>query len=433
MMAKPEHIERLGSGLTLIHRHMPDTDSVTVQISFGAGGRYEDLSTEYGVSHFLEHLLFKGSQKYPTAKIISEKIDGVGGYMNAYTTEEMTSYYIKVPQQHFELALDVLADITLHPLFDPTEIDRERGVILEEMNVYLDDPGQHVFDLVGGLLWPEDPLRTNVIGTAEIIRHLPREVIAGYHAALYTLDNAIVSVAGNVPLARVEQAIEAGFSSATPARARQAVPTRGPLSQRRTHVYSQETNQSHLVLSGRAIPLRHPDEPAFRVLTSLLGSGMSSRLFMSVREEKGLAYTIFMRASGYTDAGKWEIYGGINNDNLERALDAIMQELRLVRAEEVDESELAKVKEQLKGRIIMSQETNGAVADRLGSEYLLTGEIRPIEQILDDIDAVTTRDLLSVAQRYLDPTSMRLAMISPVDAKRLVDIEHILYTKSEGE
>ncbi len=200
MMAKPEHIERLASGLTLIHRHMPDTDSVTVQISFGAGGRYEDLSTEYGVSHFLEHLLFKGSQKYPSAKIISEKIDGVGGYMNAYTTEEMTSYYIKVPQQHFELALDVLADMTLHPLFDATEIDRERSVILEEMNVYLDDPGQHVFDLVGGLLWPEDPLRTNVIGTAEIVRQLPREVIAGYHAALYTLDNAIVSVAGNVPL-----------------------------------------------------------------------------------------------------------------------------------------------------------------------------------------------------------------------------------------
>lgn len=433
MMVKTEHIEKLDSGLTLIHRHMPDTDSVTVQISFGAGGRYEDLSTEYGVSHFLEHILFKGSEKYPTAKIISEKIDGVGGYMNAYTTEEMTSYYIKVPQQHFELALDILADMTLYPLFDATEIDRERGVIIEEMNVYRDDPGQHVFDLVGPLLWPEDPLRTNVIGTEEIIRRLPREVIAGYHASLYTLDNAIVSVAGNVSLARVEQSIADGFSTATPAHSRQAVPTRGPLARRRTHVFSQETNQSHLVLSGRAVPLRHPDEPAFRVLAALLGNGMSSRLFLSVREEKGLAYSIFMRASGYSDAGKWEIYGGINTEKLEPALEAIMHELRLIRSQPVGDDELSKVKEQLKGRIIMSQETNGAVADRLGSEFLLTGEIRPIERILEDIDAVTTTDLLSVAQRYLDPSGTRLAMISPVDDKRLAEIEHILYTKSEGE
>lgn len=432
-MTHPDHIAEQATGLTLLHRHMPDADSVTVQIAFGAGGRYEDLSTEYGVSHFLEHLLFKGSQKYPTAQIIAEAINGVGGYMNAYTTEEMTCFYMKVPQQHFELALDILADMTINPLFDAQEIDRERGVILEEMNVYKDDPGQHVFDLVGGLLWPEDPLRTNVLGTEEIIRHIPREVIAGYHQALYTLDNAVLSVAGNVSLARVQAAVDAGFSEVQNSRqTRSALPTRGPVSHRHLHVYSQNVNQSHLVLAGRSVPLRHPDEPALRVLAALLGGGMSSRLYLSVREDKGLAYTVFMHTNGYTDAGKWEIYAGVNNDKLEEAIEAITRELSRVRRETVSSDELSRVKEQLKGRIIMSQETNGAVADRLASEYLLTGEIRPLEKVLSDIDGVTAEQVLSVAQRYLDPSGMRLAMISPVEQNSIAEIEQILYAKKEN-
>ncbi len=427
-MTNPDHIAELESGLTLIHRHMPDADSVTVQVSFGAGGRYEDLQTEYGVSHFLEHLLFQGSDKYPTAKLMSETIDGVGGYMNAYTTEEMTSYYIKVPQQHFELALDVLSDMTMHPVFAEAEIDRERKVIIEEMNVYRDDPGQHVFDLVGDLLWPEDALRTNVLGTEDIIRHIPRSVIQGYHHALYALDNAVLAIAGNVGLPRVLDALETYFTTGPHHVARAVVPTRGPVARKRSNVFHKEVSQSHLVLAGRGVPLRHPDEPALRVLSTLLGGGASSRLFLSVREELGLAYRVFMSATGYTDAGKWEVYAGVSNDRVEEAIEAIHRELQSVRAHAIRADELERVRQQLKGRIIMSQETNGAVADRLSSEYLLTGTIRPLGKVLADIETVTEDDVLSVAQRYLDPSGMRLAMIAPVDDRRLAHIEQIIYT-----
>lgn len=413
-MTNPDHIHELAHGLRLVHRHMPDTDSVTIQFFFGAGGRYEDFTREYGVSHFLEHLLFQGSQKYPSSKVISETVDSVGGYMNAYTTAELTSYYAKVPSEHFETLTDLLVDMTLKPLFDPKQIERERGVIIEEMNVYRDDPGQYVFDLVGDLLWPEDSLKTNVIGTEHTIRGLSREVIAGYHASMYGPSNMVVAIAGNVTLEHAREVLERLLSAArVVAEPRKLIPTRGQLTAAPVYIYHRNTNQTHLVLAGRALALRHPHEPALRVLSALLGTGMSSRLFHSVREEKGLAYTIFMGLTSFIDDGKWEVYAGVNNDKLDEALGAIVSELERARSETVSAAELDRVKQQMRGRIIMSQETNGAVADRIGSELLLTGSVRTLDELIEQINAVTADELQMVAQRYLDPTGMRLALIGP--------------------
>jgi predicted Zn-dependent peptidase len=413
-MTNPEYVRELAGGLRLIHRYMPDTDSATMQLFFGAGGRYEDMEREYGTSHFLEHLLFQGSEHYPTAKILSETVDGVGGFMNAYTTAELTSYYAKVPADQFVLVARVLADMTQRPLFDPMQIDRERGVIIEEMNVYRDDPGQYVFDLIGDLLWPDDVLRSNILGTEETIRALPRAVIAGYHAGQYAPHNAVIAVAGNIPLEDTAELLTPLFDSASAdVQARKPQPVRGDLSRQQVRIYRRDTNQTHLVLAGRGLPLRHRHEPAFRVLGALLGGGASSRLYHTIREEKGLAYVVYMGMTGYVDTGKWEVYAGVSNDKLEEALEAIMVELHRVREQLVDPEELDRVKRQLRGRIIMSQETNGSVADRLGSELLLTGRVRSVESILNDIERVSIDEIASLAQQYLDPANMRLAIIGP--------------------
>jgi len=422
-MTNPEYIRELPGGLRLAHRHMPDTDSVTLQIFFGAGGRYEDMRREYGVSHFLEHLLFQGSKKYPSAKILSETVDGVGGFMNAYTTAELTSYYAKIPSDKFAEIADLLADLTMRPLFDPTQIDRERGVIIEEMNVYRDDPGQYIFDLIGDVLWPEDVLRSNILGTEDTIRALPREVIAGYHASQYVPSNTVMSIAGNVTLAEAERVIAPLFQAPHVAAPRKFAPVHGPLSQEKVRIYHQNTSQTHMVLAGRGLPLRHHNEAAFRVLGSLMGGGPSSRLYHTIREEKGLAYVVYMGMTGYADTGKWEIYAGVSNDKVEEALEAIVQELEVVRTKPVGEDELRRVKQQLRGRIIMSQETNGSVADRLGAELLLTGQVRSVDDILASIEAVQVDEIMSLAQQYLDPNGMRMAIIGPHDnAAQLTEI-----------
>lgn len=422
-MTNPEYIRELPGGLRLVHRHMPDTDSVTLQIFFGAGGRYEDMQREYGVSHFLEHLLFQGSKNYPSAKILSETVDGVGGFMNAYTTAELTSYYAKIPSDKFTQIADLLADLTMRPLFDPMQIDRERGVIIEEMNVYRDDPGQYIFDLIGDVLWPEDVLRSNILGTEETIRALPREVIAGYHAAQYVPSNAVMAIAGNITLTEAEQVIAPLFEASHVAAPRKFAPVYGPLAHEKVRIYHQNTSQTHMVLAGRGLPLRHHHEAAFRVLGALMGGGPSSRLYHTIREEKGLAYVVYMGMTGYADTGKWEIYAGVSNDKVEEALEAIVQQLEIVRTQPVGEDELQRVKQQLRGRIIMSQETNGAVADRLGAELLLTGQVRSVDDILADIEAVQVDEIMSLAQQYLDPNGMRMAIIGPHDnAAQLTEI-----------
>ena len=418
--------QQYANGLRYIARRMPDADSVTAHVFIGAGGRYEDLQHEDGVSHFLEHLLFKGSQKYPTPQSMSETIEGLGGYHNAYTGHELTTFFVKLPKDHLATGLNILADLTRRPLFDPTEIDRERGVILEEMNVYRDDPAQHVFDYVGQMLWPQSNLRSDILGNSDIIRSLPPEVIRGYHAATYTPDNVVVSLAGNIDLEQAEALVEAEFGDWTGNHTRLPVAGHGSLATTRSHVFRRETSQAHLVLAGRAVPYRHPDETPLRVLAAALGGASSSRLYNVVREQRGLAYSIYMRAVGYTDTGEWEIYAGVGHQNLREAVSAIAGELSLMRQHGVTEDELQRVKQQLHGRIIMSQETNGAVADRIGSELLLTGEARPLTAILAQIDSVSREDVLRVAQRYLDPSAIRLSLIASIDEAEQRELESIL-------
>lgn len=419
-------IAKFPNDLRLIARRMTDADSVTVHVSVGAGARHEDMEHEYGVSHFLEHLLFRGSQRYPLPKDIYAAIDGVGGHHNAYTTHELTTFFIKVPKDSLTTALDVLADLVQRPLFDPHEIDRERGVILEEMNVYRDDPSQHVFDYVGGLLWPQNGLRSDILGSEDVIRSLPPELIKNYHTGTYTPDNVVVSVAGNVKTDILHSLVEQKFGGWQGAYGHTRDQGSSIIAPERMHIFQRDTNQVHVVFAARGVPLRHPDEAALKVLTAILGRGSSSRLYASIREERGLAYVVDMRSVGYTDTGEWTIYAGVRSDSLEEVVEAVMRELRVIREQGVKTEELDRTKQLLRGRVIMGQETNAAVADRLGSELLLTGSVRTMDEMIDAIMRVTADDVLRVAQRYLDPSAIRLSIIASVSDESQRRIEQII-------
>ncbi|MBA3679134.1 insulinase family protein, partial [Candidatus Saccharibacteria bacterium] len=342
-------ITQLPNGLRIITRTMTETESVTVNFFVGAGGRYEDMKTEYGAAHFLEHLLFKGTHKRPTSKQISEEIDSVGGYMNAYTAEDHTSYYIKLPKNYFGLAFNILGDILTDPLFEEAEIERERNVILEEMKVYKDDPARYVYDLVGDLLWPHDTLRTNVIGNEHIISTMQRDAIINYFRGLYTMDNIVLSVAGNISHSKVVEYANEMLSEVQSKAQRTWQPVKGGLSTHRVSVTNEDTNQSHLLIVGRAPKIGAADEPAMKLLSTILGSGMSSRLFLNVRENKGLAYTVYMSYSNFVDSGKFEIYAGVNNDKIGNAITAVLDELQKIQQELVSDKELGKAKEQVRG------------------------------------------------------------------------------------
>lgn len=413
-MAQPHNITQLDNGLRIVTRPMLDSESVTLHIFIGIGGRHEDQLTENGLSHFLEHLLFKGTRDFPIQKQLSEAIDRVGGYMNAYTTPELTTYFVKLPKEHLGLGLKVLAELVRFPLFDAVELDRERQVIVEEMNVWRDEPAQHVFDYIGDLLWPRDSLRTNVLGSEHVIRSVPREVVMAYHQSTYRPQNAVLAVAGNVASDVVQSFAGDLFGDWEGSSPRQVQPVTGPLAETKQRIITRDTAQAHIVVAGRSVAHHHPDEFAVHVLTAALGMGMSSRLFVKVREEQGLAYSIYMSNTNYTDIGKWEIYAGVNTQRVEAALDSILAELSTMRERSISEDELAKVKQQLKGRVSMSQETNDAVADRLGTELLLTGRIVSITEIMESIDGVSCDDVLRVAQRYLDPSGIRMTAIAPI-------------------
>lgn len=409
---KPQQT-KLANGLQVITANMPGTYSATISVFAGVGSRYEDYKMQGGVSHFLEHLLFKGTKKRPTTKIISEQIDAVGGWNNAYTSAELTSYYVKVPYEHIGLGLDILADMIQNSLLDPKEIDRERSVIIEEMNVYRDDPASYVHRLTPALLWPGHPLSRDVLGSEEVIRSVSHDTIAGYLAHHYQPHNLVVVAAGRVDHADTVAGAEKLFGGMKGGRPDRPAPAITKLAPDRAATLTKDTAQVHLVIAATAYPYRHADDPAAKIITTILGRGLSSRLFTNVRERKGLAYSVSAGIENYVDSGEFEVYAGVNRDKQAQAIAAIIEELRLIAAEPVAEAELSKAKNQIRGSLQMAMESSGAVADRFGTQQILLGETRTVEKTLADIDAVTTADVARVAAEMLAPERLRLGIISP--------------------
>ena len=403
----------LENGLRIVSAQLADAHSLTVNVVVGTGSRFENYAINGGVSHFLEHLLFKGSQKYPSAQAIAEAVDAVGGYNNAYTGEDVTSFYIKVPARHGQLAVDILCDMVKSPLLDASEIDRERGVIVEEMNVFRDDPPRYIGTLVPELIFPDNPLGKDIIGSEEVINTIPRDDIAKYLAAHYRPNNLVVAAAGAVDHDQLVAQVTAALGDLKPLKQPEVQPVTDEAARERSVTHKKATAQAHFMVASRGYAYEHPDEPAARVVAAILGRGMSSRLFTNVRERQGLAYTVFAEVNSFVDTGLFEAYAGVNNDKIEQALDSVLHELELIRKAPVSEAELDKAKQQLIAGLEMSLENNASIADRMGLQMVLLGRVKSVEEIIAGIEKVTVADVKRVAAEMLAPDRLRFAIIAP--------------------
>jgi predicted Zn-dependent peptidase len=403
----------LDNGLRLITAAMPHTRSVAINFFIGAGSRYE-TKKQAGISHFIEHVSFKGTKKRPTSTEIATVIEGVGGMLNAGTDKELTIYWCKVAQPHFASALDVMADILLNSKFDPVEIEKERQVIIEEINMSLDYPAQRVSMLIDEIMWPGHPLGRDIAGSKESVAAISREMMLDYLARQYQPAKTVLAIAGAINHQETVDAV----NKATAGWAKQLPPARykpyKSKTGRRVLIEKRDTEQTQLCLALPGLSITHPERFKLDVLNIILGEGMSSRLFIEIRDKLGLAYSIQSYAEHFLDTGAMAISAGVDNKNLAVAVKAILEELARLK-ESIPEAELNKAKELFKGRILLRMEDSRSVSGWTGSQEILTGEILTVDEVIAIIDAITTAELKKVAGELLVGERLHLAAVGPID------------------
>ncbi len=402
----------LDNGLRVITAAMPHTRSVSICIFIGVGSRYE-TELQAGVSHFIEHLLFKGTPKYTTAREISEAIERVGGILNGGTDKEITIYWCKVAQPHFHLALDVLADMLLHAKFDPADIENERQVIIEEINMGKDSPPQLVNMLIDELLWPSHPLGRDIAGNKESVAAITRDMMLDYLAHQYLPDNTVTSIAGALEQQEMAAAVGQALGKWAAGQPHSGYSAYRERKFPRLRIEGKDTEQAHLCLALSGLSLLHPKRYTLDLLNVILGEGMSSRLFTEIRDRLGLAYSIHSYVEHFLDTGSVTIHAGVEPKNLQVAIRAILEQLSLLK-EPVPESELTKAKELTKGRLLLRMEDSRSVAGWAGGQEILTGSILSVDQVTSIIDAITAEELKGLAQELLIDSQLRLAVVGPV-------------------
>ncbi len=406
------HKTTLDNGLRLITSTMPHTRSVSISIFIGTGSRYES-EAEAGISHFIEHLLFKGTEKRTTAREIAEAIEGVGGILNGGTGKELTTYWCKVAQPHFQLALDVLVDILFHSKFDPQDIEKERRVIIEEINMSRDSPSQRVNTLIDELLWPGHPLGREVTGNKESVAAMTRDAMLNYLQGQYLPDNTVVAIAGNIRHQEMVAAVRQATGSWANQQPRPGYSPYKPKEARHLQVETRDIEQAHLCLALPGLSLLHPKRFTLDLLNVILGAGMSSRLFAEIRDKLGLVYSIHSYVEHFLDSGSVIVYAGVEPKNLETVIKAILEQLHQLK-EQVPQSELAKAKELSKGHLILRMEDSRNVAGWLGGQEILTKGILSVEQVIAIIDAITADELKQLAQEVIIGNELRLAVVGPI-------------------
>ncbi|TMF18069.1 MAG: insulinase family protein [Chloroflexi bacterium] len=410
-MGSPHRVQALPGGARLVTETMPERHSTSVVFMFGGGSRLEDERLA-GVSHFIEHLFFKGTKRRPSSKEIADAIEGVGGFVNASTDKELTAYWARIPSEHMALGFDVLFDIVTNSRLDPTDVERERMVILEELRMYQDQPQDHVQNLFEELIWPGHPLGRDIAGTQESVSRLSRDEILEYADAHYRLPNLVIGAAGSINETEVMAVVSGGLSM--PPDIDGALPALppSPLEGPRVLVRRRDTEQAHICLGARALSYLDPDRYALDLLNTVLGEGMSSRLFLNIRERLGLAYDVHSFTQKHRDTGYLGVYIGVDPNKAVDAVNAVMAELRSLGETEVSAEDLARAKEFTKGRLRLELETTNGVAFWLTYQELLLGQIKTIEEELALVDAVSATDVKRVAVEMLTGP-VQMSVIGP--------------------
>jgi len=391
---------------------MPHTRSVSICFFIGVGSRYES-EAQAGISHFIEHLCFKGTPTRPTAKEISVAIEGVGGTLNGGTDKELTVYWCKVAQPHFTLALDVLVDMLLNSRFDPVDVERERQVIIEETNTIKDSPSQEVNLLIDEILWPGHPLGRDIAGSKDSMSAITRDMMLDYFQGQYLPDNTVVSIAGNIQHQEAEAAVRKSLSHWAIGQPRNGYLAYNEKTNPRLHVKRRKTEEAHLCLAFPGLPLLHPKRFTLDLLNIVLGEGMSSRLFTEIRDKLGLAYSIYSAVDHLLDTGAVTVYAAVDPKNLRVTVKAILEQLSQIK-EPVPEAELAKAKELSKGRLLLRMEDTHNVAGWTGAQEILARRILSVDQIVSIIDAISPGELKDMASELIVDAKLRLAVVGPV-------------------
>ena len=412
-------VSRLPSGLTVVSERMDRVETVSFGAYVATGSRNE-TAEENGVSHFLEHMAFKGTERRSAAQI-AEEIEAVGGHINAYTAREQTAYYVKVLKEDTVLAADIIGDILTHSTFEPEELERERGVILQEIGQANDTPDDIIFDHFQEAAYPSQPLGRSVLGSEESIRSMPRSTLTAYMKRHYAAANVVVAAAGNLDHTHILDLVQSHFADLSGEIAPVTPPGRYQGGEFRE---ARDLDQVHIVLGFPSVGYSEPDYYPTLLLSTLLGGGMSSRLFQEVREKRGLVYSIYSFSAPFMDGGLLGIYAGTGESEAEELVPVTLDELRKVQTD-VTEVELARARAQVKASLLMSLESTGSRSEQLARQMQVFGRVMPIAETVGKINAVTAEDVSRAAARHFRAVPT-LAVMGP--ATRVPNLSEIAVT-----
>jgi predicted Zn-dependent peptidase len=408
----------LKNGIRLITVPMADNPSVTVLVMVETGSKYETRENN-GISHFLEHMVFKGTPKRPNASMISRELDGIGAHYNAFTSHEFTGYYAKADARHLDTIIDVVSDMCQHPLFDDKEIEKEKGVIIEELRMYRDLPQRHVHDILSSLLHGDQPAGWSIIGTEQTIRSFNRDTFVTYRNEHYVASATTVIVSGAFDEKTIQEKIEQAFSAVPTTPKQSKIAVTEVQTEPGIKIEPKETDQTHLVIALRTFPVLDPRLPTMQVMSTVLGGGMSSRLFHKMREELGICYYVKAIHDPYTDHGDLTISAGVDNSRVDIAIREILAECDRMKDELVPDAELKKAKDYIAGTTMLELETSDARAEFAGVEEALKHSVEAPEEHIRRVNAVTAEDVRNLARQVFVDAGLNLALVGRSKAETL--------------
>lgn len=409
-------LEKLDNDLRLLTVPLPNLESATVTVWAGVGSRYETDKIA-GLSHFLEHMTFKGSKKRPSAKEIAEAIDSIGAETNAGTSKEWTNFYIKSPRANIDRSFDVLSDMVLNPLLKDEDIEREKGVIVEEIGMCEDTPLMHINDVFENLIFEGSDLGRDIIGTRKSVRNMQRSDFVRYRKRHYVGENMLVTVAGGIDQKEVSDLTKKYFKDVKKKEKRDYKGFEEKQDGPRAHLHPQKKEQAHFIIGFRASKRGSKDRNIEKLITTILGGGMSSRMFTEVREKRGLAYAVKTDKAGYHDAGYIEVYAGVDPERIVEAIEVIIDQCYGLREEKypITKKELAKAREYIKGHLALKLEDTDQINRFFGERGLLLGEVETPEDVFEAVDKISVDDIMRVANNIFVPEGLNLAVIGPYE------------------
>jgi predicted Zn-dependent peptidase len=406
----------LENGLRIITLPMENTKALTLLILVGTGSKYERKEIN-GISHLLEHMAFRGTRKRPQTLDIAKELDRVGGFYNAFTDKELMGFWVKVDSKHFSLACDVLSDMLFNSLFKEEAIEKEKKAIVEEINMYLDTPQTHVLELWEKLLYGDQPAGWMIAGEKETVKKISRKDVLNYFKSQFGAKNVVVSLAGKFKEKEALSGVKRFFGKFKKIKTTAKKPTKEQQNSPRVLLQTKKTDQTHLTLGVRAYNLFQEERYPLAVLANILGGIMSSRLFLEIREKRGMAYYVRTMPEDYSDSGYLVSHAGVGNKRVEEAIKIILKEYKKLKEKKVPQKELQKAKDNIKGRILLGLETSDAWAAYLGTQEILKRKISLPEEECQKIDRVGQNDILKIARDIFKPQKLNLALIGPFKEK----------------